>query len=289
MIYVLKNDKLTVKISSFGAVLTSVVGADGCEYMWQGDERYWEDTAPWLFPICGRLPSGRYTYGGKTFAMDCHGFAQASEFEASEVSDTALTLSLTANEQTKKQYPFDFVFAITYTLSDTRLNCRLSVENKGTELLPATFGGHPGFNIPLDGESDFSDWRLEFDKPCYPDSVIFTDALQDSGKRVAYPLENSRRFPLSHDLFRIDGVFLTGMAQSVTLCSDKSARRVTVTYGDAPYLGIWSSDNDGPFVCIEPWWGMATQEGSVALEEKCNMFRLPAGASHAADIIIDFQ
>lgn len=289
MIYTLKNDKLTAKISTLGAEMISVVAADGCEYLWQGDQQYWGGTSPWLFPICGRLPDGKYTYEGKTYEMGCHGFARKSEFAVTQASATALTLTLTANEETKKQYPFDFSFSVSYTLTDTRLACCLNVENTGDKLLYATFGGHPGFNIPLDGDSDFSDWRLEFDRPCYPDSVVFTDALQDSGKRVAYLLEDSKRFPLSHDLFRIDGVFLSGVAQGVTLCSDKAKHSVKVTYGDAAYLGIWSASNDGPFVCIEPWWGMPTLEGYTALEEKNLMLRLPAGASHDAQILIDFQ
>ena len=56
MIYTISNDKLCVKISDFGAELQSVTDlADGCEYIWQGDAKYWDDRAPTLFPICGRF------------------------------------------------------------------------------------------------------------------------------------------------------------------------------------------------------------------------------------------
>jgi len=57
MIYTLKNDFLKVEIADMGAELMSVRSKDGCEYLWQGDDRYWASRAPWMFPVCGRLPA----------------------------------------------------------------------------------------------------------------------------------------------------------------------------------------------------------------------------------------
>ena len=56
MLYYIENDILKVAVSDKGAELFSVVSkSDGCEYIWQGDSKYWEDRAPILFPICCRL------------------------------------------------------------------------------------------------------------------------------------------------------------------------------------------------------------------------------------------
>ena len=50
----LKNEKLTVVISSHGAELQSIKNEEGREYLWQGDEKYWPRRSPLLFPIvCG--------------------------------------------------------------------------------------------------------------------------------------------------------------------------------------------------------------------------------------------
>ena len=63
MIYFIENDYLFVKVSSRGAELTSIKNKDnGVEYLWQGDEKYWAGQAPVMFPICGRLYEGKYTY-----------------------------------------------------------------------------------------------------------------------------------------------------------------------------------------------------------------------------------
>ena len=47
MIYTITSGKLTAKINSFGAELTSVVGADGFDYIWQcPGEGFWADHSP---------------------------------------------------------------------------------------------------------------------------------------------------------------------------------------------------------------------------------------------------
>lgn len=54
MRYILENDTLRVEIESFGAEIKSVKRkADGREYMWCGDPKYWGRTSPAL-PVCRR-------------------------------------------------------------------------------------------------------------------------------------------------------------------------------------------------------------------------------------------
>ena len=51
MLYTVRNQNLTVTVSTRGAELQSVRGADGTEWLWQGDPAYWEDCAPVLLKI----------------------------------------------------------------------------------------------------------------------------------------------------------------------------------------------------------------------------------------------
>lgn len=289
MLYTLKNELLTVKIAARGAEPVSVVGADGTEFLWQADARYWGKTAPWLFPICGRLPGGAYTYGGVTYEMGCHGFARGMEFAPVAVSDTALTMLLQANEETKKQYPFDFSLEIAYRLEGNRLCCALKITNKGESVMPASIGGHPGFCVPVGGVGAYDDCYLEFSAPCTPRAVVFSVNLLDSGERVPYTPEDGVRIPLSHEMFQNDATFLCDVPREVTLRSKKSLHAVTVSYGEAPYLGIWSAANGGDFVCIEPWYGMASAEGVTAFEEKGDMFRLARGESRCVQMDMIFE
>ena len=289
MIYALKNDLLKIEVSDLGGELQSVRG-NGCEYLWQGDPTYWTGRAPLLFPICGRFFGGKYTYADKTFEMGTHGFLRHSVLSLVSHSDTKLVLQLCANEETRKQYPFDFSFTVTYTLSGNRLTISATVENTGKEGLPFTFGGHPGFMVPLLGNSDFSEWYLEFSKLCAPEELVFSDTCFDTGKTRPYPLKDNQKLPLRHSLFDIDGVFLAKTPGQVTLKSGACERSVTLTYPEFPYLGIWHKPrSDAPYVCIEPWCGLPSPDGKIeALEEKTNVLRLASGEEKRLAFSMEF-
>ena len=66
MIHTISNDRLTVQINEKGAELWSIRSADGTEYLWQGDPRYWPDRALNLFPQIGLCTDDQYTVNGKT-------------------------------------------------------------------------------------------------------------------------------------------------------------------------------------------------------------------------------
>lgn len=277
MLYELKNNELSVTVSDLGAELTSVRCASGCEYLWQGNPDYWTGRAPLMFPICGRLFTGKYTYEGKTYEMSStHGFARSSVFDVERVGEDTLRFFLEANAQTKEIYPFDFLLTVEYRLTGNRLDTCMTVRNTGDAVLPAVMGFHPGFNVPLDSEGSFEDWRLEFSEDCSPDEILMSDTCFLTGKRRAYPLEKGRILRLRHSLFDVDAVFMSNVAHSVTLCSDKSARFVKMEYPDLPYLGVWHKPrSNAPYACIEPWRGLPSFDGQVDdFAQKSDMLRL---------------
>lgn len=260
MIYTLENDFIKVKISTVGAETVSVKRGE-CEYIWQGNPEFWQGQAPLLFPICGRLFGGTYTYEGREYSMNIHGFVRKSEFTVKEADRCHIVLSLSQNEATLECYPFDFELTVSYTLAEDKLLSAVNIKNTGDKVLPATFGAHPGFNVPLDSGS-FSDWYLEFSEDCTPNELILSETCFNTGKKRAYELENSRILPLRHSLFDVDAVFFDKVAPAVTLRSALSERYVTLEYPDMPYLGIWHKpQSSAPYVCIEPWFGLPAYDG----------------------------
>ena len=288
MVYTLKNQALRVDISSLGAEIMSVT-KNGCEYVWQGNPEFWAGRTPILFPICGRLFGGKYTYGGKEYEMNLHGFARNSEFETAKLTDTYAEFKLRANEKTKACYPFDFELTVSYTLDGNAIRSSAVIKNTGNETLPATFGAHPGFNVPLDNGS-FDDWYLEFSEDCTPDELVFSDTCFNTGIKKAYPLKDGKILPLRHSLFDIDAIFMDRVAPSVTLKSDKSQRYVTVRYDGMPYLGIWHKPRtEAPYVCIEPWCGLPSFDGKIDdMATKSDMFHVQAGRSKTVSYEIIF-
>ena len=77
----LKNEFLTVQIDPLGAELQSLKGADGTEYLWQGDPTYWKSRATNLFPVVGRLQGQTYLVGGQPYEIGLHGFLRHAQTE----------------------------------------------------------------------------------------------------------------------------------------------------------------------------------------------------------------
>ena len=122
MNYTIKNNILTVTISSKGAEIQSVKGSHtDYEYIWQADPEVWNRHSPILFPIVGRLKNDQYTYKGNTYHLGQHGFARDQEFEVERQSDESITFLLKDSEETRKIYPFSFELRVTYNLMNNLL------------------------------------------------------------------------------------------------------------------------------------------------------------------------
>ena len=134
----LSNGQISVTISDVGAELMSIQTADGTEYLWQGDPRYWADRAPILFPFIARLTNDSYTFMGKTYPMTIHGFANASEFTVASQAADRLALELRSSEKTLTQYPIDFVFRVIFRLDGDTLHTIYHVENKSAVTMPCS-------------------------------------------------------------------------------------------------------------------------------------------------------
>lgn len=275
------NQALRLTVDTLGAQMMRLADAGGCEYLWQGDPKYWADRAPTLFPFIGRLTGNSYKLCGKVYPMGIHGFAAASEFSVAEQSESCLVLTLDGSAN-YDSYPFDFVLTITYRLAGSRLEITYAVRNNGNSTMPFGIGGHPGFRVPLNTGEAFEDYYLEFSQCCQPDRVGFSPTVYLSGHDEAYPLEDRKRIRLQHSLFDDDAIILKNMAREVALCSQKTGKRLTVTYPQMPYLGIWHwPKTDAPYVCIEPWTSLPSRQDVV--EEftcKSDLIHLPPKASY---------
>lgn len=264
MLLTVQNKHISLKVDTKGAQMMELWSLDGIQYLWQGDPTYWSDRALNLFPFVGRLTSNSYKYLGKTYPMEIHGFAAAKEFTVVQQKEDILVLELRSDEKTKKTYPFDFTFQITYALNHNSVDITFGVRNLGQNTMPFGIGGHPGFNVPLVEGEKFEDYQIGFSCPCRPDRVGFSPAVYLNGHDEEYPLRDERFIDLRHDLFDEDAVILKNMAREVTLQSRVSNRGVRVTYPDLPFLGIWHwPKTDAPYVCIEPWSSLPARQDVV--------------------------
>lgn len=289
MIYTIQNEHLTVKIHEKGATLWSIQDKDGTEYLWQGDERYWSDRAPNLFPYIARMTQGQYKFQDKTYHMDIHGFAKDIIFEAEQISDSHIVFSIRNTEKTYTQYPFQFCFSIIYKLEGFKLSTTYYVRNDDEKTMYFGVGGHPGFNVPLEEGRSFEDYYLEFDCVRGANRVGFSEDCFVTGELTEFSLEDSIRLPLTHNMFDDDAIVLTDMAASVSLKTNMGNKGVRVAYPNMSYLGIWHMPKtDAPYVCIEPWSSLPSRKDVVEdLESQPSLVVLRAKCEYENEFTIE--
>ena len=288
MDYTIQNKQITLTVSSRGAEPQRIQSIDGTDYLWTGSQDYWPGRGPHLFPFIGRLFESRYEYKGVSYPLSIHGFLRESELSVKEQGEDYISFELSSNEETLKQYPFEFVVYIHYKLVDSAVHISFEVVNKDDKTMLFAFGGHPGFNVPLDKGLSFEDYRLEFDRPATPKRAKTTQSVLISGEFVDYPLKDGNIIELRHDLFDDDAIILKDMAKSVTLKSEKGSRALRVDYPDFEYIGFWHTvKKDAPFICIEPWTGLPGCDGEVQdLEKHGDMIALEPASTYINEWVI---
>ena len=293
MNFVIKNLHYTLTVSDKGAEMISLKRDTGAELMWQcEDEELWCDHAPLLFPVCGQLKGKGYEYKGVRYDMTSHGFIKNALFTPVLKEEDKIVLTTSSNEQTKKIYPFDFELRVIYKLEGNKLTVTANIKNTGSDTLHATFGAHPGFNLPLDKESAFESYFIEFSEKSVPDQILLSPECAVTGETAPLMLEDGRILRLRHDLFIPDGIFMSGMPKGLTLRSTTDSHKVTVKYDDMDYLGIWQEYGlDTPFICIEPWCAPPTNDGKTRedLATKKGLFHIAANEEKTVSYSMEFN
>jgi galactose mutarotase-like enzyme len=250
----LSNDKLTVIISEKGAELQSVQ-LNGVEYLWQADPAYWNKHSPVLFPIVGELKDGKYFFNNKEYRLPRHGFARDKIFEEEQLSATSTLLTLRSGPETLAVYPFHFTFRIEYAITGSMLICTYHVENISDDFIYFSVGGHPAFKVPLVSNLPYTDYVLEFNN----DDVLTRHLLHKG--LIADNTEQlnliNKKLLLKQSVFYTDAIVLKNLkSNEIRLFTEKNEHGLKFKFNSFPYFGIWSAV-DAPFVCLEPWCGIA--------------------------------
>ena len=267
--YSIQNKFLTVNINRLGAELCSVIDSEGTEFIWQAGE-VWPKHAPNLFPIVGSLLDHEYTYQGETYSLSHHGFARNKNFELLHQSEHSVCLVLQHDEETLHSYPFKFTFLITYTLEDNNLSQTFRVINDDDRTLPVSFGGHPGFNA-----SPINDFEIIFSEK------EFIKSNQLSGPYInenEIDIIQTDRISMDKTIFDNDALIFQGLnSKEVSLQKKNSTYAVKMNIDEFPYLGIWAKPG-APYVCLEPWQGLADYlDHNKNIEHKKGIILLPFG------------
>lgn len=259
----LSNDKVSIQVADHGAELISIT-ANGTEYLWQANPRFWARHSPVLFPIVGRVWDNTYRHKGSLYELGQHGFARDMDFQLTYEEENALIYSLESNDETLKKYPFPFVLEVGYRLKGNRIEVMWSVQNTGNDNMYFQIGAHPAFNYrdfdPVTNEKGFLFFGKDKNSLEY---VSPTEKGCTSNKRNTLKL-NEGTLELTPATFLCDTyMFDNSQLKKITL-ADKSKNPYISLEFDSPLVAIWSptvAHPDVPFICIEPWYGRCDTVG----------------------------
>lgn len=278
MNYTIENEDLRVVISSLGAEVQSVVRkSDDKELWWQGDPRFWDGRSPILFPACGGLWNGVYTYQGGVYQMPKHGFVKDKEWEMIEqAAPDSITFAFHDTEQTRELYPFRFELRITYQLCGLKLECLYSVANHEQDrLMPYQIGGHPAIALPDFAEgAEVIGYIQPKDKSEINAACLSVVRAGEQGcwsrQRHAVPSTWDGLIPISEETFANEAlIFDHNQIHGVNIL-DLNRNILASISSDAPVWLFWQQQNLlCPYICAEPWFGLCDlQNESVDLIER---------------------
>lgn len=273
----LRSAQLSCSIDLLGAELQRLTGADGREWLWDGDPAVWGGRAPILFPIVGALAGGAYRWAGRAYELEKHGFARRRPFAVVEQEAASATLRLSADAATREVYPFDYELDLRFALAEA-LTVTAVVRNRGAGPMPFSFGFHPALRWPRGGEA-----QLVFDQR-EVGPVWRIDAAGLIARNEQLP-GDGRRLRLDDALFADDAMILRDVAsRSVRFAHD--AGSVRVMWDNLPDLGLWTRPGAG-YLCIEPWAGFNDPVGfDGEISAKPGIVMLAPGSSWTASMTI---
>ena len=263
-INILENSNLLIEVNENGAELNKLFSKkNNLDFLWSGDSKYWGRKSPILFPIVGRLKGSETMIDDKIYNMNQHGFARDCTFKLIRKNSNSLTYSLIASEETKKRFPYNFELIITYELNDNNIKVLWNVKNIDSKIMYFSIGGHPAFNVPFKKDENLEDYYLAFKTKKDVEKYEFEIPYIKEKNKVKAP----ECISIKPELFKNDALIYSGINE-ITLKSKNNNMSLKVSLEDFPFVGIWSpyfaqSKSMAPFVCIEPWYGIADLKNST--------------------------
>lgn len=248
--FYLENEWLKVDFQTLGGEMSAMYDKEkNIQVLYQGNEG-WQGKNPSLFPIIGNTYSKTYEINGQTYAMKNHGLVRYANLEVVHQTENQITFRLESNVESKKQYPFDFCFDLTYTLEEKCITISYVITNNSHTSMPFSFGLHPAFRVPLFENENFEDYKIIYEKPQLVEQIIVEN------EKLVYQEVALSEWQLSYDEIKEHATILYRNVQQEYIDLQGPSYALRLTCKGYPYLALWN-DQTSNYICIEPWMGIS--------------------------------
>jgi galactose mutarotase-like enzyme len=231
----------------------------------------WANHATVMGYYLHRIKNERTLYRGQEIRGGTHSFLRGKvwhRFESSRESE--LTYCITPEDFSATEYPLKVSLDLTYRIEARRVSVSFRFRNDEPELTAHVgFGLHPGF-----AATSFDSFRVEMPAGLYrrhfsPDNYLSgeTEDIRFAGGEMPFERE---KLPGSYILELVDVP-----DRIFTFMDSPSGRSVILDLLRLPYLTLWS--DGGPFLCVEPCWGLTDHHEQRPFENKEGIQKISAG------------
>ncbi|MGI8955793.1 MAG: hypothetical protein ACR2II_02620 [Chthoniobacterales bacterium] len=275
---------LRIVVSRLGAELVSLARRDAAGnwigFLYRDNDLSapasgWGNHATVMGYFLHRLKDEKSLYRGREIHGGTHSFLRHKLFsdvavELGEEGRASLTYRIAPNEIEPAEYPLKVSFALSYTLAEGDLEVSFHFQNHEPELVAhLEFGLHPGF-----AASNFESFEFEMPAGRYlrwysPENYLSgeTEEINFAGGKMPF---DRAKLPGSYIL-----EFVSVPDRTFVFRDPPSGRRVMLGLTGVPYLTLWS--DGGPFLCVEPCWGLTDRHKQRAFEAKDGIQQIEPG------------
>ena len=281
---------LRIIVSRLGAELISLARRDQ-EGKWVGflyrdddvsaPETGWANHATVMGYFLHRLKDQRSLYHGQPIEGGTHSFLRSKIWRrgGDDASAGRLTYRILPGDFTAMEYPLAVSLLLTYRLTEGGVHVVFRFENhEQNTTAHVGFGLHPGF-----AAETFESFRLMMPAGVYrrhfsPSNYLSgeTENIEFEGGEMPFARE---RLPGSYILELVDVPDRTFVYEDTA-----SGRSVTIELPGVPYVTLWS--DGGPFLCVEPCWGLTDHEEQRAFEDKEGIQTIAPGSILEAGFVM---
>jgi len=225
----------------------------------------WANHATVMGYYLHRLKNGRSLYRGREIKGGNHGFLRLKiwHFVGSSVegSGASLKYQITPEDFSPAEYPLKVTLDLTYKIDLNKVSVLFEFRNREPELSAhVAFGLHPGF-----AASSFESFRLQMPRGYYRRYFSPGNYLSGQTRDIEFA-GGEMPFSKTELSGSIILEFVDVRRREFSYVDPPSGRWMTINLTGVPYLTLWS--DGGPFLCVEPCWGLTDHHEQRAFEDK---------------------
>jgi galactose mutarotase-like enzyme len=289
-----EENGLRIVVSRLGAELISIARINEAGkrtgFLYRDDDlssppQGWANHSTVMGYYLHRLKNGRSLYRGREIKGGNHGFLRSKIWRlVKSLPDESASLKyrITPDDFSATEYPLNVSLDLTYKLEDEKLAVLFEFQNHEPELAAhVAFGLHPGF-----GATSFEGFRLQMPQGLYRRYFSPGNYLSGETREIEFR-GGEMPFPKSELPGSIILELVDVPRRQFSYVDPPSGRWVTFDLSGVPYLTLWS--DGGPFLCVEPCWGLTDHHEQRAFEDKQGIQAIAASGELRASFSIALQ